>query len=300
MQQLPIVTVPISIHDASIDAEIQKLEVTMFSLSEKRGVESNSSSEKANEWIVAKTRYGHAIGRKDCLYNPSTGTTIKWSDVVAAEVNDIENPVANYYEVLGINENEVKVLHMLNNSVSEYINAGAGVGGGFTNTNELRVMKYHEAINGSDGKKWKAKVKTEHERMVKSGVFEKVKLNELQSEVKIIDTTWAMKKRGHGTICGRINVSGFKHAEGQHFDALNISAPVMNGMTIKLVMTLMLASGSIAHVVNVKGAFLHSNFKDGEKIYIKIPLGFKEFYDDDTVLLLKKCLYGLKQVAMAL
>jgi hypothetical protein len=30
MQQLPIVTVPISIHDASVDAEIQKLEVVKF------------------------------------------------------------------------------------------------------------------------------------------------------------------------------------------------------------------------------------------------------------------------------
>jgi hypothetical protein len=98
MQQLPIVTVPISLHDASVDAEIQKLEVTMFPLSDERGVESNSSSEKSNEWIMAKTRYGRAIGRKDGSYNPSTGTTIKWSDVVVAKVDDIENPVANYYE----------------------------------------------------------------------------------------------------------------------------------------------------------------------------------------------------------
>ena len=45
--------------------------------------------------------------------------------------------------------------------------------------------------------------------------------------------------------------------------------------------------------------FFTVNFDDGEKIYIKIPLGFEEFYDNDTVLLLKKCLYGLKQVAMA-
>jgi hypothetical protein len=70
-------------------------------------------------------------------------------------------------------------------------------------------------------------------------------------------------------------------------------------MTIKLVLALMLASGSIAHVADVKGAFLHGKFDDGEKIYIKIPLGFKEFYDNNTVLWLKKCLYGLKQAAMA-
>jgi hypothetical protein len=43
--------------------------------------------------------------------------------------------------------------------VSEYINVGAGVGGGFANTNELSVMKYHEAINGPDGKNGKPKSK---------------------------------------------------------------------------------------------------------------------------------------------
>jgi hypothetical protein len=159
MQQLPIVTVSISIHDAFVDAEIQKLEVATFPLSGERGVESNSSSDKANEWIMAKTRYGCAIGKKDGSYNPSTGATIKWSDVVAAEVDDIENQGVNYYEVLGINKNEVKVLQMPNNSVSEYINVGAGVGGGFTNTNELRMMKYHEAINGPDGKNGMLKLK---------------------------------------------------------------------------------------------------------------------------------------------
>jgi hypothetical protein len=106
-QKLPVVTVPISIHDAPVDAEIQKLEVATFPLSEEKRVESISSSDKANEWIVAKTRYGCAIGRKEGSYNPSTGSTIKWSNVVAAEVDDIENPVTNYYGVLEIDENEV-------------------------------------------------------------------------------------------------------------------------------------------------------------------------------------------------
>jgi hypothetical protein len=143
-------------------------------------------------------------------------------------------PSANYYEVLRIDKDKVKVLqiHNDNNSVSEYINVGAGVGGGFTNTNELGVMKYHEAINGLDCKKWKAEVKTEHGRMVESGVIEKVKLSELPSDVKVIDTTWAMKKKSNQTLRGRINVCGFKQVEGQHYDASSISTPVTNGMTI--------------------------------------------------------------------
>jgi hypothetical protein len=61
----------------------------------------------------------------------------------------------------------------------------------------------------------------------------------------------------------------------------------------------MLKQSGIAHVVDVKGAFLHGEFKDKENIYIKIPLGFEGFYPSDTVLLLKKMLYGLKQAAMA-
>jgi hypothetical protein len=71
--QLPIVTVPISIYDASDDAEIQKLEVATFPLSEEMGKENNSSSETTPFTIVSKMRYGCATGRKDGAYNPSTG-----------------------------------------------------------------------------------------------------------------------------------------------------------------------------------------------------------------------------------
>ena len=74
---------------------------------------------------------------------------------------------------------------------------------------------------------------------------------------------------------------------------------VTNAMTIRIVLSIMLMQGGTEHVVDVKGAFLYGEFEDGEKIYIKIPLGFEKFYSSNTVLLLKKMLYGLKQVAMA-
>ncbi len=64
-------------------------------------------------------------------------------------------------------------------------------------------------------------------------------------------------------------------------------------------LTLMLMQGGIAHVVDMKGAFLYGEFKDRKKVHIKVLLGFKEFYDKDTALLLKKILYGLKQAVMA-
>ncbi len=117
--------------------------------------------------------------------------------------------------------------------------------------------------------------------------------------VKLISTTWAMKKKSSGTLHGRLNVRGFKQIDRQHYDGTSISASVTNAMTIRIALSIMLMQGGIAHVVDVKGAFLYGEFEDREKIYIRIPLGFEQFYPSNTVLLLKKMLNGLEQVAMA-
>jgi hypothetical protein len=160
-------------------------------------------------------------------------------------------------------------------------------------------MKHHEAFNGSDGKAWKEEVRKEHQRMINNGVFEPVKISELPKGIKLIDTTWAMKKKSLGALRGRVNVRGFRQIEGEHYDGTSISALITNAMTIKTSLTLMPMQGGIAHVMDVKGAFLYGKFEEGEKVHIKVPLRFKEFYDKDTALLLKKALYGLKQAAMA-
>ncbi len=142
-------------------------------------------------------------------------------------------------------------------------------------------------------------MKKEHGRLVHNKVFEPVSLSDLSKNKKVIDTTWAMKKKSSETLRGRVNVHGFKQIDGQHYNGTSISAPVTNAMTNKLALTWMLMCSGIAHVVDVKGAFLYGEFEEGEKVYIKIPLGFEEFYDRSTVLLLKKTLYGLKQATMA-
>ena len=42
---------------------------------------------------------------------------------------------------------------------------GVGLGGGFTNTNELKVMKFQETVDGSDGESWKKATVNEHNEM---------------------------------------------------------------------------------------------------------------------------------------
>ena len=62
---------------------------------------------------------------------------------------------------------------------------------------------------------------------------------------------------------------------------------------------MMLLAGWTARVVDVKEAFLHGRFENDEKIFMKILKGFEKYYSKTTVLRLRQCLYGLKQVAMA-
>jgi hypothetical protein len=94
---------------------------------------------------------------------------VKWVDRVAA-VN-VDDP-KNYYNVLRIQEDKEKVLWDSHNELIKFVNVGTGIGGGFFNTQELPVMKYHEAINEPDSNLWKAEVTREHQGMIDSGVFE--------------------------------------------------------------------------------------------------------------------------------
>lgn len=48
---------------------------------------------------------------------------------------------------------------------------------------------------------------------------------------------------------------------------------------------------------NIKNAFLHGNL--GEEVYIEMPLGLKENFQENKVCQLKKALYGLKQFPRA-
>jgi hypothetical protein len=72
-----------------------------------------------------------------------------------ATVVDKDEDSENYYNVLGINETKERVFDDSSNKFIKFVNVGADIAGGFSNTQELQVMKYHEAINGPDGRLWK-------------------------------------------------------------------------------------------------------------------------------------------------
>ena len=86
--------------------------------------------------------------------------------------------------------------------------------------------------------------------------------------------------------------------EGVHYNESNIAAPVTNACSCRIALTLMASKPDwIAEIVDVDGAFLQGRFVDGEILYIEVPAGFHEYYDDDVVLRLNVPIYGTKQAA---
>ncbi len=138
---------------------------------------------------------------------------------------------------------------------------GAGIGGGFEDTSELRVMNYRQAMESTDAEGWKREIDNEHERMVRDEVWEAVEKTDLPSDAKVITTTWACKKKANGTLRGRVVAQGFQQVPHQHYDPTAVAAPVANDTTIRIALVLMLLGGWAAHIVDVKGAFLKGKFE---------------------------------------
>ena len=124
--------------------------------------------------------------------------------------------------------------------------------------------------------------------MLTNKVFEAVLPKDLPSGTKLINSIWTMKKKSNCTLHGQMNARGFKQIKGQHYNDTTISSPVTNSATIRIV-----------HVVDVKGAFLHGEFEVREIIHMKVLQGFEKHVPEGSVLLLKKCLYGIKQAVTA-
>ncbi len=98
-------------------------------------------------------------------YDPATGKTVSWN-VTASEVDVATETVkeTGYYDQFNIvDPDEVSLLAIHHMQTSELANVGAGIGGGFENTKELKVMNYKEAINGPDGVRRQAEVENEYQ-----------------------------------------------------------------------------------------------------------------------------------------
>ena len=118
----------------------------------------------------------------------------------------------------GIEMHYLQCMQELNNNkivAMELILVGAGAGGGFENTKELKVMNYKQAmIDDKEG--WTKEVANKKARFNRFKALTAVKRKDLPKGEKVMTTTWAMKKKASGKLCGRLNARGYEQVEGKH------------------------------------------------------------------------------------
>ena len=97
-----------------------------------------------------------------------------------------------------------------------------------------------------------------------------------------------------------MNAHGFKQQPNVYYRKDSISSPVTNEVTIRVVLVIMIVLQLLSGVLDVKGAFLQGEFEyDEEQIYLTIPDGLKDEYDDSMLLKLLAPIYGLRNASMA-
>ena len=117
----------------------------------------------------------------------------------------------NYYDVLEDEETDGEDEEFYESELMrEMTCVGAGIGGGYEHSNELKTMNYKDAMQSEDKKEWEQEVDIEHGRMVKYNVWEAVPESEVPEGTVPLTSTWAFKKKSNGTRRGRLNAHGFK------------------------------------------------------------------------------------------
>ena len=239
---LPVIAVPITNDVTNEDLLVTEVIKIVFPNSLGReGTEAVAKTDSPSKevWVTDTTKKGRQSippGR----YDPVTGKTVSWNVTaskadVATETEALVVNETGYYDMFNVVDlDEVSLLVMHHMQTLEFDNVGAGVGGGFENSKELKVINYNKAVNGPDGVHWQAEVENEYQQMVTNKVFKVVLRNDLQAGTKFFNSVWAMKKKSNGTLRGRMNARGFKQVEGQHYNGTTISSPVTNQQLLEL------------------------------------------------------------------
>ena len=186
---------------------------------------------------------------------------------------EIRSPVRLIEEIEGLLIDKVK----MNSIAREIVAVGAGIGGGFANTQELIPMKFKEAMAGPERNEWITAVAEEYQRMVKYKVFQEVERNKVPIGSKILSSTWAMKKKSNGVRRARINARGYEQVDGEHYDSANIASPVVNEASMFIILIIICMAKMETDVNDVRGAFLNGKFSKGESYTWKFQRDLNDF-----------------------
>ena len=123
------------------------------------------------------------------------------------------------------------------------------------------------------------------------------KKNTVPPDAKIITSTRDMKKKSDGNHRARLNTRIFEQEDDVHYTKDDVSEPVVNEITIRIVFILMINDAWWEEFLDVKREFLTGIFDKVEELYTEVPQGMKKYYPLNIMLLPLRKLYGPIQAA---
>ena len=159
-----------------------------------------------------------------------------------------------------------------------------------------KPQTFEEAMQSSDAEQWSLAMNEEIASLQANSTW--VLVEEPQG-VKSIPVRWIFKKKlgAQGNIeryKARLVAKGFMQREGLDFN--EVFAPVSKHTTLRTLLGMVASQDLELHQLDIKTAFLNGELE--ETIYMQQPRGYEEG-STNTVCLLKKSLYGLRQAPRA-
>ena len=160
---------------------------------------------------------------------------------------------------------------------------------------EIEPTSFEKAWDHPDPterKLWREAVKKEFGDMDTRKVWTKIPKNEMPKDRRCVKCKWVFKIKRNGVHRARLVACGYSQVPG--VDYTDNFAPVINDITFRILLIVVLLFGFETKIVDVETAFLHGELE--EDIYMECPPGLEGCGKEDC-LRLNKSIYGLVQGA---
>ena len=218
--------------------------------------------------------------------------------------NNVEEDTSPVQEEENINLNPKvrRALRMLETSYNRTMESMAYAFVGGTCYDYDLPTKFLEAWDHPveyDRNKWRTAILKELNDMISRKVWRNVKAGDVPKNRRLIGSKWVFKVKKDRTFRARLCAIGYSQIAG--IDYTDNFAPVVNDVTFRLIVVLMMVNEWVADVVDIVTAFLYGNLD--EEIYLKLPdglnkmKGFENLDPREDCCVLQHAMYGLVQAA---
>ena len=156
-------------------------------------------------------------------------------------------------------------------------------------------LMFHEAMADVDKKLWLEGMNSEIQQLESMDCWDVIPRS--QATKRVVPSTWACRRKrypdGRVKKCrSRFCVRGDLEDD---MDPWETYAPVVSSSTVRLVLIMCMVFGLTTWCMDFTNAFVHAELKKEDYYFIELPKGYETEDGSDSVLMLKRALYGSRK-----